>query len=129
MFIFIPSLWTCSLQSKKNTAMLNEVGRPEGNSMIRCLKIKIKKKRLKCYVQISSENGICNQRSINISVFYSTFPQIPCHFQQKPYLHQVSSFFMRRLIIGVSFYLSLWEKIIFSDMKHKLFFLTWVMLI
>lgn len=63
--------------------MLNEVGIPEGNSMIRYFK----KIELKFHIQLSSENGIYNQRNINILIFY-----IPCHFQQKPYLHQVFSF-------------------------------------
>lgn len=63
--------------------MLNEEGIPEWNSMI----MYIKKIEPKFYIQFSSENGIYNQKSINISIFCSTFPQIPCHFQQKPYLH------------------------------------------
>lgn len=60
------------VKKKKNTAMLNEVGIPEGNSMIRYFK----KIELKFHIQLSSENGIYNQRGINILIFY-----IPCNFQ------------------------------------------------
>lgn len=52
--------------------MLNEVGIPEGNSMIRYFK----KIELRFHIQLSSENGIYNQRGINILIFY-----IPCNFQ------------------------------------------------